>query len=240
MVETDLLVRIRAELERRMAELRPLLGEYERLREAADTLAAIATRPASADGLPTPAPAPRPTAPRRRSPDRSKIGPRGSGAGAIELASSASELPAPAPAPDPPAPTREPALRAPRLLAGTPTLRTQPMLSALPVSPALPVRPAPSPVETSPTVPEPVAEELAPEPEPERRPAMPSDVRQAILAALEHGSHTIGELVMVTAMSTADIRTNLTQLARQRKVTRVKRPGDGKSAFALPASSARA
>ena len=64
-------------------------------------------------------------------------------------------------------------------------------------------------------------------------------MRQAILAALEHGSHTIGELVVVTAMSTPEIRANLSQLARQRKVTRVKREGDGKSAFALPASSAQ-
>ncbi len=62
-------------------------------------------------------------------------------------------------------------------------------------------------------------------------------MRQAIVAALEHGSHTISELVMVTAMSTAEIRTNLNQLARQRRVTRVKRQGDGKSAFALPTSS---
>ena len=44
---------------------------------------------------------------------------------------------------------------------------------------------------------------------------------------------------MVTAMSTAEIRGAVNQLARQRKVTRVKREGDGKSAFALPASSAR-
>jgi predicted Rossmann fold nucleotide-binding protein DprA/Smf involved in DNA uptake len=90
-----------------------------------------------------------------------------------------------------------------------------------------------------PVVPESVGEEFEPEPEPERKPAAPSDVRQAIVAALEHGSHTIGELVMVTAMSTAEIRTNLSQLTRQRKVTRVKRQGDGKGAFALPASSAR-
>ena len=62
-------------------------------------------------------------------------------------------------------------------------------------------------------------------------------MRLAIVAALEHGSHTISELVMVTAMSTTEIRTNLSQLARQRKVMRVKRQGDGKSAFALPSSS---
>ena len=64
-------------------------------------------------------------------------------------------------------------------------------------------------------------------------------MRQAILAALEHGSHTIPELVMVTAMSTPEIRTAASQLSRQRKIMRVKREGDGKSAFALPASSAQ-
>ncbi len=231
-METDLLARIRAELEQRMAELRPLLGEYERLLEAADTLAAIEAAPAGE--LPTPTPAPQPTAPRRRTRDQPEIGQRGSAAGAIELVASAPELVAPAPAPAMPAP------RKPRLLPATPTLRTQPMLSAMPVASTLSAKPVlPALVEAPPTVPEPVVEEFEFEPEPVRKPAMPSDVRQAILAALEHGSHTIGELVMVTAMSTPEIRTNLSQLARQRKVTRVKREGDGKSAYALPASSAR-
>jgi hypothetical protein len=41
---------------------------------------------------------------------------------------------------------------------------------------------------------------------------------------------------MVTAMGTTEIRAHLSQLARQRKVVRVKRQGDGKSAFALPTS----
>jgi hypothetical protein len=230
-VETDLLARIHAELEQRMVELRPLLGEYERLLEAANTLAAIEAAPA--DGLSTSTPAPQPTAPRRRARDRSEIDQRGSAAAAIKLAASAPELPAPVPEPPP----ALPAPRRPRLLPATPTLRTQPMLSAMPALPTKRVLAAV--VQAPPAVVEPVVEEFEPEPEPERKPAMPSDVRQAILAALEHGSHTIGELVMVTAMSTPEIRTNLSQLARQRKVTRVKREGDGKSAFALPASSAR-
>jgi DNA-binding transcriptional regulator GbsR (MarR family) len=59
-------------------------------------------------------------------------------------------------------------------------------------------------------------------------------VGQAIVAALEHGSHTVSELVMVTAISPAEIRSGLSRLRRQRKVTKVKRPGDGKSAYALP------
>jgi hypothetical protein len=126
--------------------------------------------------------------------------------------------------------------RAPRILPAVPSLRTQPGPSALPSLSTAPPKPAPIAAETPPAVPEP-AEEFEPEPEPQRKPASPSEVRQAILAALEHGSHTIGELVMVTAMSTAEIRANVNQLARKRKVTRVKREGDGKSAFALPTSS---
>jgi hypothetical protein len=192
-VETDLLTRIRAELEQRMAELRPLLGERERLLDAADTLASIEAATTPADSVPAPTPE-----------------------------------------------TALPATRKPHPLPATPTLRTQPMLSALPESPAQPAmrakraKPAPAPDEEPPAVPEPVSEEFEPEPEPERKPAAASEVRQAIVAALEHGSHTIGELVTVTAMSTAEIRTSLSQLARQRKVTRVKRQGDGKNAFALP------
>ncbi len=118
------------------------------------------------------------------------------------------------------------------------SLRTQPGPGALPSSlSTAPAKATAIAVEAPPAVPEPALEE--PEPEPERRPASPSEVRQAILAALEHGSHTIGELVMVTAMSTPEIRAAVSRLARQRKITRVKREGDGKSAFALPASFAR-
>ncbi len=146
--------------------------------------------------------------------------------------------------PAPPAPEPEPTPRrpAPRILPAMPSLRTQSGPSALPSLSTAPAKPAPIAVEAPPAVPEPAVEEFEPEPELERKrkPASPSDVRQAILAALEHGSHTIGELVMVTAMSTPEIRANLSQLARQHKIARVKRQGDGKSAFALPTSSARA
>jgi hypothetical protein len=242
-VQTDLLARVCAELEQRMAELRPLRDEYERLLAADNALDSFEAAPS--DGGPPelpPGPAPR----RRRARGRSEIGPRGSAAGAIKLAASAPEpaTPEPEPEPEPTPPEPEPtppaprAPRAPRILAGMPSLRTQPGLSALPSLSPAPAKPAPDPIEPPPAVPEPTAE-VEPEPEPERKPAMPSEVRQAILAALEHGSHTIGELVMVTAMSTPEIRSNLSQLTRQRKVTRVKREGDGKRAFALPASSAR-
>jgi predicted Rossmann fold nucleotide-binding protein DprA/Smf involved in DNA uptake len=55
--------------------------------------------------------------------------------------------------------------------------------------------------------------------------------QQAILAALEHGSHTVSELVVVTAMSAANIRENLRRLLKAGTVTRASR--DGKAAYAL-------
>lgn len=229
-METDLLARVCAEIEQRLSELRPLLDEYERLLEAADTLASIEAAAAPADDLP--APEPEPARPRRGTRDRSKIGQRGSVTGAIELVSSVPEPVTPAPEAAPPTP------RAPRILPGMPSLRTQPGPAAVRSLATAPARSEPTPVEAHPAIPERVIEE--PDSEPKRKPAAPSDVRQAIVAALEHGSHTIAELVMVTAMSTAEIRSNLSQLARQRKVTRVKRQGDGKSAFALPSSSSPA
>ncbi len=236
MVETDLLARVCAEIEQRMAELRPLLDEYERLLAADNALDSFET--VSTDDGPPELP-PRPAPARRRARDRSKTGQRGSrdsAAGAIELAASAAESVTQTPEPEP----TLPAPRTSRILPAMPSLRTQPGLSALPSLSMTPVKPAPVAVEAPPAVPKPAIEEFEPEPELERKPASPSEVRQAILAALEHGSHTISELVMVTAMSTPEIRTNLSQLTRQRKVARVKREGDGKSAFALPASSAQA
>jgi hypothetical protein len=55
--------------------------------------------------------------------------------------------------------------------------------------------------------------------------------QQAILAALEHGSHTVSELTVVTAMSAAIIRENLRRLLEVGAVTRAKR--EGKAAYAL-------
>lgn len=55
--------------------------------------------------------------------------------------------------------------------------------------------------------------------------------QQAILAALEHGSHTVGELTVVTAMSGQNVRENLRRMLSSGKVARAKR--DGKAAYAL-------
>jgi hypothetical protein len=60
----------------------------------------------------------------------------------------------------------------------------------------------------------------------------------AILAALEHGSHTVSELAVVTAMRGPIINNNLRRLQQTGTVTRTKREGDGKAAYALTAAPA--
>jgi hypothetical protein len=55
--------------------------------------------------------------------------------------------------------------------------------------------------------------------------------QRAILAALEHGSHTVSELSVVTAMPGQSIRQNLRRLEGAGTVTRADR--EGKLAYAL-------
>jgi hypothetical protein len=55
--------------------------------------------------------------------------------------------------------------------------------------------------------------------------------QQAILAALEHGSHTVGELAVVTAMAGPSIREALRRLSKAGRVTRATR--EGKAAYVL-------
>jgi DNA-binding MarR family transcriptional regulator len=57
------------------------------------------------------------------------------------------------------------------------------------------------------------------------------EAQQAIVAALEHGSHTVGELLVVTAMSGASVRENLRRLLAAGTITRATR--EGKAAYAL-------
>lgn len=54
---------------------------------------------------------------------------------------------------------------------------------------------------------------------------------EAIVAALEHGSHTVSELAIVTAMSGQNIRNNLRRLLQARAVKQTKR--EGKTAYTL-------
>lgn len=65
----------------------------------------------------------------------------------------------------------------------------------------------------------------------ERERAPRGAAAEAIVAALEHGSHTVSELTVVTAMSGANIRDNLRRLLRARTVTQTKR--EGKTAYTL-------
>jgi|HubBroStandDraft_3_1064219.scaffolds.fasta_scaffold211328_2 hypothetical protein len=55
--------------------------------------------------------------------------------------------------------------------------------------------------------------------------------REAILGALEHGSHTVGELVVVTAMSGPNINGNLRRMEAEGVVVKAER--EGKAAWAL-------
>lgn len=67
---------------------------------------------------------------------------------------------------------------------------------------------------------------------PKRRQAASGPAEQAIVAALEHGSHTVSELGVVTAMSGGEIREGARRLLAAGKIVRAKR--DGKAAYALP------
>jgi len=58
----------------------------------------------------------------------------------------------------------------------------------------------------------------------------------AILAALEHGSHSVRELAVVTAMTDANLRANVRRLLDDGSVVKVSR--EGKAAYALPAAPA--
>lgn len=55
--------------------------------------------------------------------------------------------------------------------------------------------------------------------------------REAILGALEHGSHTVGELVVVTAMTGPNVNGNLRRLLSEGAITKTDR--QGKTAYAL-------
>lgn len=68
------------------------------------------------------------------------------------------------------------------------------------------------------------------DPKPER--VLRGIARETILAALEHGSHTVGELTVVTAMSGPNINSNLRKLVAEGSVVKTER--EGKAAWALP------
>lgn len=65
-------------------------------------------------------------------------------------------------------------------------------------------------------------------------PAANSAAGETILAALEHGSHTVGELAVVTAMSVPSINGNLRKLVSEGTVVKTER--EGKAAWASAAA----
>jgi hypothetical protein len=146
---------------------------------------------------------------------------RGSAAGAIALAASPrdpieqaarmAEVIARSPAPQPPVPH---------------DVIEQAAAVAEAIEPALPIEPAP-PIAAPPR--------SARKPKP-ATPAPRETDQNAILAALEHGSHTPTELAMVTALSGPSIRTNLSRLVSRGAVAKVSR--EGKIAYALASVSA--
>jgi hypothetical protein len=71
----------------------------------------------------------------------------------------------------------------------------------------------------------------APRPAAKRERAPRGAAAEAIVAALEHGSHTVSELAVVTAMSGQNIRNNLKRLLQARTVKHTKR--EGKTAYTL-------
>jgi hypothetical protein len=171
---TDLLGRVRSEIDVRLSELRPAVSEYERLLSATDALVVkINDEPLPLPPAPiTQRAASKPAArPRRGRP------PGGGGSAASTPAASA------------PAAAKKQAPRRRRSSARA-----------------------------------------------ERERAVRSETGQAIVAALEHGSHTVAELVVVTALPAADIRDSLRGLSRERAVVKARR--EGKAAYTLPAVEA--
>jgi hypothetical protein len=59
--------------------------------------------------------------------------------------------------------------------------------------------------------------------------------RETIVAALEHGSHTVAELTVVTAMSAPNINGSLRKLVSEGAVVKIER--EGKAAWALAAAA---
>jgi hypothetical protein len=171
----DLLTRVGAEIEQRLAALRPAVAEYRRLLGAADALGL------GPDGTPVARRAPT-TSGQREAERRAQAPSRAS-----KPPSRASTPPSGASTP-PQAPARPPAPRrgAAKARAARPR---QPRLGA---------------------------------------------VEQAIVAALEHGSHTLGELGVVTAMSAPELRGGVRQLLGAGRIVRSSR--EGRAAYALSGS----
>jgi hypothetical protein len=207
---SDLLARVRAEIDARCDELRPALVEYERLLLAAEAIGL------DLDGAPAPVRVPRPStgkAAARRAPARKT-------ATAKEPAAKASVREASTGKPSAPAAATE-ALDEISADALRPRARGKRGSAAGAI-----VRAASPPARGGRAA---VAKGA------KKAGGQRDAAQQAIVAALEHGSHTVAELGVVTAMSGASIREGLRRLGKAGTVGRAKREGDGKAAYALAA-----
>jgi hypothetical protein len=210
----DLLSTIRYEIDERLSELRPLLAEYERLLGAVEALEGAGMEVGSVSASEPAAP----TKPDRRS---SRLGARrGSAAGVIELAASGS--------------AEE---RIERSVAGAPVIDETSTDEAAPEDRDPDEAATDETAETQLGVLDTAVSQLGAQSsrsttklKPERAPR--GAAREAILAALDHGSHTVAELVVVTAMSGPNINGNLHKLVSEGAVVKTER--EGKAAWALP------
>ena len=91
--------------------------------------------------------------------------------------------------------------------------------------------PTPKPDSSSRTEARPDESAVAPQPKAKPERAARGAAREAILGALDHGSHTVGELVVVTAMSGPNVNGNLRRLEAEGVVAKAER--EGKAAWAL-------
>jgi hypothetical protein len=168
-MSSDVLARVRAEIDARLVQLRPAVGEYERLLDAER---ALDTDAAAAPGDAKVVRAAKAKAQQAKKPEKKRK----------EQPPEAASVAAPA-----------------RSAATAPARRGRRGSAAGAIK-----RAASSPRDAS---------------------------QQAIVAALEHGSHTLGELVLVTAIAASELRQGVRHLQRAGTITRTQR--DGRAAYAL-------
>jgi hypothetical protein len=231
-VAFELLSTIRREIDARLRELAPAVAEHERLISVAQALESEArTAPAPVDLLADLPPArttgavSRASRSRPRQPGASKPSVRRAATGGASRPRASDSRGARAAAPR--------TLPSPALGVFSPEALPVEALSPARASPpqalsaqALSVQasPAKAPWATAPPP-------KAPRRRTRERPADAAGGR-AIVAALEHGSHTVAELVVVTALPAQEIRASARALLQGGAIVRTAR--EGKAAYALP------
>lgn len=213
-VQPDLLATVSAEIDARLRELRVAVREYEQLLSAADALEVEEHSPAPARGQ---APAARMVPAVRKAPAQRR-GP---------LALKALLAPKARIARKPPAPKKVPA-PSPELID-----RKASAVVKAPSAVKAPAVVKPARAKAAARKRAAAAPKRAVAPKKEPAPARPKrgESEQAIVAALEHGSHTLAELAIVTGMAGPAIRDGLRGLQKAKKITKAKR--EGKAAYAL-------